>query len=82
MTHGRGQRPRVQNFPDFLSFLIRLFWKFVAAGPQVRAELAFHARRMRYPKFVFVRVDSWLECAKRILWSSPVDAYEPEDLFR
>jgi len=25
--------------------------------------------------FVFIRVDSWLDCAKQILWSSLVDAF-------
>jgi len=29
----------------------------------------------RISEFVFIRVDSWLKCAKEIVWSSLVDAF-------
>jgi hypothetical protein len=36
-------------------------------------ETAVGARRLQL--FVFIRVNSWLKCAKEIIWSSLVDAF-------
>src|SRR5207249_12072418 len=72
---------RGYRFPDFLvrqsnglvpwrvSCLV-YFGKFVAAGHRNPARET-HALR----KFVFVRVNSWFDCAKQILWSSLVDCH-------
>ena len=57
---------RVSN-PWFGPVKVRFGWQPKPTGWQPVLARIF--------EFVFIRVNSWLECAKQILWRSLVDAF-------